>query len=317
MKKNELSKKTLVELRAMAKSLGFSGYSRLRKGELIEELLGTRVSPERSATRAEETPGSGPKRGPTNAERKPRSGAGSESAGDASPDASARARAGKKRAEMPDAPPSDELLLSPRTKRAFASARKFSTKTAQARRLAEQRIKASKYYLGVEESPELDEGFEYPETYGETTIVLMVRDPYWLYAYWELAPGIETELAGRIGRETLRKSRVVLRVYDVTAGDPDHAVSHHDIDVAPGTRNWYINVMRVERDYCVDLGVITPDGEFVVVARSNRVSLPPVGPSDVIDEEWVTVEALADLYEPPGGGPTSGSGGWGAGGAGR
>lgn len=306
MRREDLHKKTLAELRLKAKSLGLTGCSKLRKAELIDELLGVRVSAERDARPSSSAGRSSGRRAKAKAAPETKR-----------PRAAGKAGGRTKQPSRKVAPPVDELLLSPRTKRAFAEARKFSTKTAQARRLAEQRIKASKYYLGVEESPELDEGFQYPETYGETTIVLMVRDPYWLYAYWELEAGVETELAARIGRETLRRSRVVLRVYDVTGVDPDHAVSHHDIDVAPGTRNWYINVMRVERDYCVDLGVITPDGAFIVVARSNKVSLPPIGPSDVIDEKWVTVEALSDLYELPGGGPSSGSGGWGAGGTGR
>lgn len=197
--------------------------------------------------------------------------------------------------------------LAPRTRRAFTL---YSL-------LDEQRMQASKYYLGGGESPELDEGFEYPRSYGENTISLMVRDPYWLFVYWELAPDLRADLASRLGEDTLAKSRLVLRVYDVTDTDPDHPVSFHDIDVAPGARNWYINVMRVERDYCVDLGLITPDGSFIVIARSNRISLPPVGPSDIIDEEWVTLDALGGLFKQSTRGPSSGSGGWGSGGWGR
>jgi hypothetical protein len=194
--------------------------------------------------------------------------------------------------------------LSPRTRRAFSVYRP----------LAEHRVKASKYYLGVPESPELDEGFTYPETYGENAITLMVRDPYWLFTYWEFAPELRAELVGRIGEEALLASRLVLRVYDVTGVDPDDANEYRDIDIAPAARNWYINVMRVEREYCVDVGLITPDGKFVVIARSNRVTLPPVGPSDVIDEEWVTLESLEEVYRRVERGPTSGSGGWGSGG---
>jgi hypothetical protein len=197
--------------------------------------------------------------------------------------------------------------LSPRTRRAFTL---YSL-------LDEQRMQASKYFLGGGESPELDEGFEYPRSYGENTIVLMVRDPYWLFVYWELAQDLRRDLAARLGDDVLSRSRLVLRVYDVTETDADHPVSFHDIDIAPGARNWYINVMRVERDYCVDIGLITPDGSFIVIARSNRVSLPPVGPSDVIDEEWVTLDALGGLFEQSTRGPSSGSGGWGSGGWGR
>ncbi|MBD3348216.1 MAG: DUF4912 domain-containing protein, partial [Candidatus Eisenbacteria bacterium] len=170
------------------------------------------------------------------------------------------------------------------------------------------------------ESAELEERFEYPETYGENVISLMVRDPYWLFAYWEFAPELRDQLAARIGEDALLRSRTVLRVYDVTDTDPEHAAGRYDIDIASEARNWYINVARVERDYCVDIGLIAPDGTFITIARSNTVSLPPVGPSDAVDEEWVTIDALSDLYvlvDARRGGPTSGSGGWGSGGFGR
>ena len=104
----------------------------------------------------------------------------------------------------------------------------------------------------------------------------MVRDPYWLYAYWEFAP----ELRGSCRdarRGGLRESRTVLRVYDVTGTDIDEPAGYYDIDVAHEASNWYINVTRVEREYCVEIGLIAPDGSFIVIARSNSVALPPVG----------------------------------------
>ena len=194
--------------------------------------------------------------------------------------------------------------------------RTFSRVTCE----GEQRAKVSKYYLGVSEPGEPEERFEYPETYGENVISLMVRDPYWLFAYWEFAPELRAELASRIGEDALLRSRTVLRVYDVTGADPEHPAGQYDIDIATEARNWYINVARVEREYCVDIGLIAPDGSFITIARSNRVALPPVGPSDDVDEEWVAIDALSELYirvDAHRGGPTSGSGGWGSGGFGR
>jgi hypothetical protein len=294
LNREDLTKKTVAELRALAKAEGLTSFSRLRKGELIDALLEGR-SPRsvRGNQAASASEGRGARRGSTRGKRASRAARKPAPAGDG---------AGEPAEEHEGSP------LSPRTRRAFLASGSQGTR---ARRLAEQRIKASKYYLGVEESPELDEGFKYPETHGENIITLMVRDPYWLFTYWEFSPDIDSELAARIAEEDLEKSRIVLRVYDVTGTDLDNPVSYHDIDIARGARNWYINVMRVERDYCVDIGVITPDGTFIVIARSNRVSLPPVGPSEAVDEKWVTLEALTEHYEQSGGGPSSGSGGWG------
>jgi hypothetical protein len=330
VKKGELAEKTVTELREMAKSLGLTGTSKLRKADLIEGLMEAagRGRPKAQATRAARPKRAAVKK--TKAGAKPQARVRKKAAKGVprTPAAAraprvkalskrprrAKAQAARASGRRPSAargrpapPPSDDLVtrgLSARTRRAFTAYRP----------LGEQRVKASKYYVGLGDSPELDEGFTYPETYGENAITLMVRDPYWLFTYWEFAPELRSDLVKQLGEEAFLASRLVLRVYDVTGVDPDHAHEYRDIDIAPGARNWYINVMRVEREYCVDVGLITPDGKFVVIARSNRVTLPPVGPSDVVDEEWVTLESLEEVYRRVERGPTSGSGGWGSGG---
>jgi len=309
VKREELDAKMVLELRKLAETCGLAGCSKLKKADLIDRLL-AEATPEELGSSVAGGSGSGRKPASRSASTPKRSARGASPSGKSRPEgASTQRKPGRKRKPKKDTETGSEVLerwelLSPRTCRAFS----------QYRARCEQRVKASKYYLGIQESAELDEAFRYPDSYGDNAIMLMVRDPYWLFAYWEFAPGLTSELAARIGEENLARSRVVLRVYDVTGTDADHPVSYHDIDVAPGARNWYINVMRVERDYCVDLGMITPDGSFIVIARSNVVSLPPIGPSDVVDEEWVTLEALDEFYAQSERGPSSGSGGWGSGG---
>ena len=354
MKKTDLNEKTVAELRTLAEASGLTGYAKLKKAELVDELAAKAKPPSkaRSKAMAKAKLTARPK---GKAAAKPR--AKVKAKAEARPTVKAKAKAAAKPAKKtraakvgsprigalkkpagaaapktasPKTAPRKAAAPRPRPKRARNPREKaggderweaLSPRTARAfslyRARCEQRVKASKYYLGVQESAELDEGFEFPESYGESAITLMVRDPYWLFAYWELAPNLNAELRDRLGDDALAKSRLVLRVYDVTGTDPEHAASFHDIDVAPGARNWYINVMRVERDYCVDLGLIAPDGSFIVIARSNMVSLPPVGPSEVVDEEWVTLEALGEFYALTELGPSSGSGGWGSGGWGR
>lgn len=132
---------------------------------------------------------------------------------------------------------------------------------------------------------------ELPSAYGETRIVVMVRDPHWLFAYWEItdARRMDIEREARAGWGDLRK---VLRVYDVTdiEFNGTNAHKYFDIDITSETGNWYIRVGEASRSWCVDLGVVTSDGRFIVVARSNVVATPREGASDVIDEEWMSIE---------------------------
>ena len=108
----------------------------------------------------------------------------------------------------------------------------------------------------------------------------MVRDPYWLYTYWELTQSKIDEIKGELG-DRFHSSILILRIYD--------AANWHffDINVHGRTGNWYINVGRPNTSYCIDIGFLTPDGYFVCAARSNTVKTPRDNMSEVIDEEWM------------------------------
>jgi hypothetical protein len=178
-----------------------------------------------------------------------------------------------------------------------ASARKRSTSTAPRKRgrkpatLTPQitppiadagTAEESKYYVGpvmqkfAEERP-----WEFPGGYGDNRIVLMVRDPYCLYAYWEVNGQRRDEIAREIGTELFGRCRELIRVHDTGSW---HSF---DIMVEGGARSWYIKVPEPNRTYCVDIGFLTPDGRFIAAARSNWVTTPLDRMSDVIDEQWM------------------------------
>lgn len=122
--------------------------------------------------------------------------------------------------------------------------------------------------------------FPLPWSYGETRLVLMTRDPYWLFAYWELTAEAHRAAAASVGPEAWFATRPVLRVYDVTGG------GHYDVGVDEAARNFYLNVGQPDRSWYVEIGRLTPDGRFVMLARSNTVHTPRDGPSEVVDPRW-------------------------------
>ena len=115
---------------------------------------------------------------------------------------------------------------------------------------------------------------ELPEDYNETRIVLLVRDPAWAFAYWEIGQTTVDEL----GEEDLELLDLILRVSG--SEDPSLAgAEQFDIPVQPTDHNWYINLPRPETYYRIDLIARLDEGE-TVLASSNTILVPPGTLSD-------------------------------------
>ncbi len=134
--------------------------------------------------------------------------------------------------------------------------------------------------------------YSIPTGYGDNRIVLMVKDPWWLHAYWEIQPSVERSARSQLLPHEAAGLRSVLRVYDVTDVDFPAQPPHHafDIGLSGLATNWYIQTNAPGRSFIVDIGLLTNTGRFILLARSNRVTAPRFGPSDVIDEAWMTTD---------------------------
>ncbi|WP_406676706.1 DUF4912 domain-containing protein [Moorella sp. ACPs] len=137
-----------------------------------------------------------------------------------------------------------------------------------------------------------------PQKYGKDEIVLMVKDPYWLYAYWELSDAKKEELKRRFGSSAWEKSRPILRIYDLTNNPYDFLQApFFEIAITDMADNWYIHTGKPCSTFCVDLGRWFPEYGFVTIARSNIVTTPADKPSDIIDPLWPPLEACWQAVE--------------------
>lgn len=136
------------------------------------------------------------------------------------------------------------------------------------------------------------QGFQFPERYGNDDLVLLVRDPWWIYAYWEVTPQRDHEILGLIEKDGLFDPCKVLRVYDVTDKNPPDHHSFFDIEVS-FAGNWYVDVGKPDRQWFAEIGFRTREGRFFALVRSNVVRTPRFGVSDVLDEEWLLPD---DIY---------------------
>ena len=140
--------------------------------------------------------------------------------------------------------------------------------------------------------------------YNDTLIVLMVRDPYWLYTYWNTSDIVRQKISATL--RDWEQIPLLLRVYDVTEihnFDGSNGNYSFDINISRGANNWYIHVGGPNRSFCVDLGFILENGNFYTIARSNIVTTPRDNVSEVVDEEWMIIEEdFRKLYRLAGGG---------------
>jgi hypothetical protein len=162
---------------------------------------------------------------------------------------------------------------------------------------AQETVEAAKFELGQEDRyggtlADVDRGLEeLPAGYGESRIVLMPRDPQWAYTYWDVPNEHKEELRRQGGQQ------LALRIYDVTDINLDHQ-SPHSIQEYPCdelAREWYLPIPVSDRDYTIEIGYRCADGRWLVLARSAAVHVPPVYPSDWIEDVFVTVNFEEDL----------------------
>lgn len=120
-----------------------------------------------------------------------------------------------------------------------------------------------------------------PQNYGDNKIVLMARDPYAMFTYWEVQADRENGLRQEIQRRGLLVLKSILRVYDVTDNDPDiNPKIVYDFEVGDWAKNWYIHTDNSGREWMVDIGLLCATGEFFRLARSNKVRTPSDKVSD-------------------------------------
>ena len=125
---------------------------------------------------------------------------------------------------------------------------------------------------------------ELPLAYGQSRAVLVARDPWWLFAHWEVPPVRRVEVLRALGIEG-EGTHEVLRVYEVAA---DSSASW-DVDLQPGAERADIHVGRPDRTFRVEVGLRTTAGRFVCLVTSNQASTPPAEPSPDTTVQWVAV----------------------------
>lgn len=149
----------------------------------------------------------------------------------------------------------------------------------------------------------ITDDYQLPPRYDTTRITLLVKDPFWIYTYWEIASHSIESLSNTVGRHEIERAKVVLRMYDVSLIDFNGSNAHHyfDIEVGYNASNWYVSLWNDGVSYIAEIGMRLADGRFFAFARSNSVTTPRKSYSPRSEQIWmnVTEELSPSAYVVP------------------
>jgi hypothetical protein len=128
---------------------------------------------------------------------------------------------------------------------------------------------------------------ELPDGYGVDECELIARDPFHLFAYWEVTDGGLDLARSHLGDEA-GSARLVLRVFTITAGVAARDTRDHALDGNRGRR--YLPTPRPGAQVRAAVGLVASSGLFAPIAHSSTVRVPHVEPAPPSAVTWMEVE---------------------------
>ena len=138
---------------------------------------------------------------------------------------------------------------------------------------------------------------ELPESYGKNRLITLVRDPEWLYTFWDVATETVAGVKKAMGAKEFGESKRILRVYNSDGGIRDYS----DIELSDTASSWYVHV-KPEAAYVLELGYLSKKGDFYKLAASNDIATPSNSISESNDKKWMVKDGVFEkIYELSGG----------------
>lgn len=139
-----------------------------------------------------------------------------------------------------------------------------------------------RYALGPaaagEPSDELNRSL--PEAYGTKKLLVVARDPHWLYAHWDLTLAQLREYNARSADKHL-----VVRVHKDHLGE----VPFLEVHVHPESRHWFIHVARGNTKFLGELGYYSKQRRWTRISLSEPTLTPPDSLSEDLSVRFETL----------------------------
>lgn len=127
-------------------------------------------------------------------------------------------------------------------------------------------------------------------------LVLIVRDSYWLQAYWEITKA-SVERAKVALESQWHSAQPVLRLLEVHSDGNTNSIETlvEQFAIHGGVKNWFMHLKEPGRAYRVAIGYIVGDGRFYLICKSNLVC-PPATNAHGKDENWTDLTNDVEKY---------------------
>jgi hypothetical protein len=129
---------------------------------------------------------------------------------------------------------------------------------------------------------------ELPETYGVDECEVLYKDPWWVFAYWEVTDGGMDAARAQLG-PSAGSARLVLRLFTTTQRDGENHREVHDIDLHGHHGRRYLPSVKPGAHLRVAVGLLSPEGYFAPIAHSSLVRVPYAEPAPPGHVEWMEV----------------------------
>jgi hypothetical protein len=129
-----------------------------------------------------------------------------------------------------------------------------------------------------------------PWSYGLDRVTAAAVDPNRLFVYWEVTDPVIARAREGLGAGGA-DAWLNLRVYDTSGRifDGTNAHSYFDHGIGRDVRQWFFHIGKPSSSAYVELGMKSHAGHFVKIARSGRVDFPRNAPVPEDAPEWITV----------------------------
>lgn len=111
-----------------------------------------------------------------------------------------------------------------------------------------------------------------PETYNETLVTILLRDPGWLFVYWDFHTQLFSSVVANHQFETF-----FLRVNTLSAAKPPVVTDYFDVEVGQHDRKWYVHLPGRDFACRVDLFARYAQDREQLIAKSNEQLMPSGG----------------------------------------